>query len=98
MSDQFKAAVSVSKMAQMVGLGRARFYQLIGSAFPFPVYNVSNHRPIYVEELQKICLEIRRSGLGGSPRAAPECGPRFIPPLFRQSRRWSPAFLTPGAD
>ena len=64
MSDQFKAVVTVSGMARMVGLGRARFYQLIGSAFPFPVYNVSNHRPVYVQELQEICLEIRRSGLG----------------------------------
>jgi hypothetical protein len=25
---------------------------------------VSNHRPVYVQELQEICLEIRRSGLG----------------------------------
>ena len=64
MCDQFRAAVTVSEMARMVGLGRARFYQLIGSAFPFPVYNVSNHRPVYVQELQEICLEVRRSGLG----------------------------------
>lgn len=45
-------------------LGRARFYQLIGSAFPFPVYDVRTHRPIYVEELQKMCLQVRRLGLG----------------------------------
>lgn len=64
MTDHFKAAVSVSEMAQMVGLGRARFYQLIGSAFPFPVHDVRTHRPIYVEELQRICLEVRRVGLG----------------------------------
>jgi hypothetical protein len=64
MTDHFKAAVTVSEMAQMVGLGRARFYQLVGSAFPFPVYDVRTHRPIYVEELQKMCLEVRRLGLG----------------------------------
>ena len=64
MSDRFKAAVTVSEMAKMVGLGRARFYQLVGSAFPFPVYDVRTHRPIYVEELQKMCLEVRRLGLG----------------------------------
>ena len=64
MSEQFKAAVSVSEMARMAGLSRARFYDLIGSTFPWPVYNVSNHRPVYTRELQGICLEIKRIGLG----------------------------------
>jgi hypothetical protein len=64
MGEQFKAAVSVSEMARMVGLSRARFYQLVGSAFPFPVHDVRTRRPIYVEELQRTCLEIRRRGLG----------------------------------
>ena len=31
-----KAAVSVAEMAQMVGLSRARFYQLVGTTFPSP--------------------------------------------------------------
>jgi hypothetical protein len=64
MSEQFKAAVSVSEMARLVGLSRARFYDLIGSAFPWPVYNLSNRRPVYTRELQGICLEIKRRGLG----------------------------------
>jgi hypothetical protein len=64
MHDQSKAAVSVSEMAHLVGLSRARFYQMIGTTFPYPVYNVRTRRPVYVEELQRICLEIRRSGLG----------------------------------
>lgn len=53
----------------MVGLSRARFYQLIGTAFPHPVYSVSTRRPIYVEELQKVCLEVRRRncGIDGKP-------------------------------
>lgn len=64
-----KAVVTVSEMARMVGLSRARFYQLIGSAFPHPVYSVSTRRPIYVEELQKVCLEVRRRncGIDGKP-------------------------------
>ena len=31
----------------MVGLSRARFYQLLGSAFPFPLYDVKTQRPFY---------------------------------------------------
>ncbi len=34
MGDQTKTAVSVAEMARMVGLSRARFYQLIGSRLP----------------------------------------------------------------
>ena len=35
-----KSAVSVAEMAKAVGLCRARFYQLLGSAFPYPIYDV----------------------------------------------------------
>jgi len=69
MSVEIKAVVSVAEMARMVGLSRARFYQLIGSAFPWPVYNVSTRRPFYVEEAQRLCLEVRRRncGIDGKP-------------------------------
>jgi hypothetical protein len=59
-----KAAVTVAEMARMVGLSRARFYQLLGSAFPYPVYDVSTRRPAYVEEQQRVCLEVRRRNCG----------------------------------
>jgi hypothetical protein len=60
-----KVVVTVSEMARMVSLGRARFYQLVNAGvFPQPLYNVSNRRPIYDENLQKICLEVRRRNLG----------------------------------
>ena len=39
MTVEVKSAVTVSEMARMVGLSRARFYQLIGTAFPYPLYN-----------------------------------------------------------
>ena len=69
MSVEVKSAVTVSEMARMVGLSRARFYQFIGSAFPFPVYNVSTRRPFFDEDLQKVCLEVRRRncGIDGRP-------------------------------
>lgn len=66
---QTKVVVSVSEMARMVGLSRARFYQLIGAAFPHPLYDVATCRPVYPEELQQVCLEVRRRncGIDGRP-------------------------------
>jgi hypothetical protein len=62
---QTKAVVSVSEMARMCRLSRARFYQLQkAGVFPPPVYSVSTRRPIYVEELQNLCLEVRRRNCG----------------------------------
>lgn len=64
-----KAAVTVSEMARMVGLSRARFYELVeAGVFPHPVYDVSTRRPMYVEELQKTCLEVRRRNCGVNGR------------------------------
>jgi hypothetical protein len=63
-----KAIVSVSEMAGMVGLSRARFYQLVRSGiFPPPVYY--SGRPVYTAEMQAVCLEVRRShrGANGKP-------------------------------
>lgn len=66
---QTKAVVTVAEMARMVGLSRARFYQLVGTAFPHPVYDVTTRRPHYVEEQQEVCLEVRRRncGVDGKP-------------------------------
>ena len=47
MNEATKSIVSISDMARMVGLSRARFYQLVGTTFPFPVYDVATHRPFY---------------------------------------------------
>ncbi len=62
--DNHKAGVSITDMARMVGLSRARFYQLMGSTFPWPLYDVATRRPFYTEELQQICLEVRRRNCG----------------------------------
>jgi hypothetical protein len=69
MSVETKTAVSVAEMSRMVGLSRARFYQLMGSAFPWPLYDVETRRPYYDEEAQKLCLEVRRRncGIDGKP-------------------------------
>lgn len=64
-----KAAVSVAEMARMVGLSRGRFYQLIGSTFPHPIYDATTRRPFYDPDLQAACLEVRRRncGVDGKP-------------------------------
>jgi len=69
MIDETKAVVTVAEMARMVGLSRQRFYQLMGTTFPHPLYRATTRRPFYPEELQKVCLEVRRRncGIDGKP-------------------------------
>lgn len=65
-----KSAVSVTEMAQMVGLSRARFYQLVRSGtFPAAECDPVSKRPFYGEGPQKVCLEVRRRncGIDGKP-------------------------------
>jgi len=82
-----KQAVSVAEMARLVGLSRSRFYQLIGSAFPYPVYAVATRRPFYPAELQEICLEVRRRNCGndGKPILFHRCGKE--PSIPKPSKR-----------
>ena len=60
-----KVAVSVADMARMVGLSRARFYQLMESGvFPRPERHAESNRPFYSEEQQTVVLEVRRRNCG----------------------------------
>lgn len=60
-----KMAVTVADMARMVGLSRARFYQLMKEGvFPAPKMNEAKKRPFYDQEAQKVCLEVRRKNCG----------------------------------
>jgi len=66
MSAEFplKMAVTVAEMARMVGLSRARFYQLQKAGiFPPPRYNEFK-RPFYDQNAQQVCLEVRRKNCG----------------------------------
>jgi len=73
MTDHFnektKAAVTVAEMARMLNLSRQRLHQLIGTAFPFPVYDIKTRRPFFTEELQRVCLEVRRRNCGVDGKA-----------------------------
>ena len=65
-----KSVVTVAEMARMCGLSRARFHQLRRQGiFPEPVYQIANRRPVYLEEQQLVCLEVRRRncGVNGQP-------------------------------
>jgi hypothetical protein len=65
-----KSAVSVTEMARMVGLSRARFYQLVkAGTFPTPDVEPNTGRPFFSEEKQRICLEVRRRNCGINGRA-----------------------------
>lgn len=65
MSEIKKAAVSVSEMSRMIGLSRARFYQLLAeNILPKPSYDPETNRPYYDEEGQAQCLEVKRRNVG----------------------------------
>jgi hypothetical protein len=72
MSDQFhtKAIVTFTEMARLLSLSRSRLYQLVrAGVFPSPVYDVRTHRPVFTEEIQRMCLEVRHKncGINGQP-------------------------------
>ena len=65
-----KSAVSVTEMARMVGLSRARFYQLVKrGTFPAADQESLSNRPCYMEEKQRQILDARRRncGVDGKP-------------------------------
>src|SRR5262245_58709315 len=93
-----KAAVSVAEMARMVALSRSVFYQLVGTAFPHAVSDVATRRPCYTEEMQEVCLEVRRRncGIDGRPVLFYARRVGVTPPLPKKAKS-SPA-TCPHAD
>jgi hypothetical protein len=62
-------------------LSRARFYQLMqAGTFPPPMYDTRTRRPLFLEEGQLICLEVRRRncGINGKPVLFYARGPRPV--------------------
>jgi hypothetical protein len=86
-SVETKAAVSCSEMARMVGLSRQRFAQLQGTTFPWPLYDVATRRPFYPEDLQKVCLEVRRRNWGIDNRPVLFYAPRIPSPSAPTARK-----------
>ena len=60
-----KQIFSVTEIAEMVQLSRARFYQLLEQGFfPKPLHDDRSKRPYYDIALQTKILEYRESGIG----------------------------------
>src|ERR1700686_3066726 len=65
-----KSVVSVTEMARMVGLSRARFYQLVRrGTFPPADEDPVTKRPFFTEEKQRLILEARRRNCGVDGKA-----------------------------
>ena len=60
---------SVKEVCEAVGLGKSRFYQLLGTTFPWPAYLIASRRPVFTEEQFQQCCEARRTnqGIDGKP-------------------------------
>ena len=69
--NNLKPICSVRELAEdLLGLSRQHFYNLLKkNVFPMPIYDVRTRRPYYPVDLQKVCLEIRRSKIGYDGRA-----------------------------
>lgn len=80
-----KTVVSVADMARMIGLSRARFYQLIEDGiFPSPIYSVHTRRPYFSEEMQIVCMDVRKRNCGINGKPILFYAPRH--PLSQQPR------------
>lgn len=74
-----KDVVTVTEMARMCNLSRARFYQLMQQGvFPSPLRNRQTGRPYFDRELQDQCLSIRRTNRGANGKTVMFYGLRPI--------------------
>ncbi len=63
------SVVSLSSMAALCRLSRSRFYQLIEEGImPPPAYDLHTRRPLYPQELQAACMQVRNSNIGVNGR------------------------------
>ncbi len=68
--EPLKEVITVSEMARMCRLSRARFYQLTREGiFPTPSRNEQTGRPYYDREQQEGCLLVRRTNRGANGKA-----------------------------
>jgi hypothetical protein len=93
----FKAAMTVREVCQLVQLSTARFYELQAAGiFPMPVYDLRSRRPLFTEELQRLCVEIRQTGRGFNGLPVIFYSQRRLP--TSQPKRATNAKATPSAS
>ena len=86
-----KEIVTVTEMARMCRLSRARFYQLIDEGiFPEPSRNEESGRPLFDREQQEQCLTVRRTNKGANGKAVIFYGCRLEDPQMRPKRKVLP--------
>ena len=76
----------------MCGLSRQRFAQLAkAGVFPAPLYDVTTRRPFYAEDMQQVCLEVRRRNFGINGKAvlfyARRAGPTATAPKVPKAEK-----------
>jgi hypothetical protein len=85
---QLKSSVSVAEMSRMVGLSRTRFHQLVKEGvFPSPIYSIHTKHPFFTEEMQAVCLEVRRRNCGIDGRAVLFYARRFGTPNPKPAKK-----------
>ena len=83
-----KEIVTVTEMACLCRLSRARFYQLTGEGiFPTPSRNEQTGRPFFNREQQERCLLVRRTNRGANGKAVMFYGCRPEAPLQPKRKR-----------
>lgn len=62
---KIRPIISVGNMAEALDHSRARFWQLQRQQiYPMPLHDIRTKRPFYDARLQKICHEVRETGIG----------------------------------
>ena len=83
-----KPIISVTQMANLLQLSRARFYQLLEQGiFPQPIYDLRTHRPMYDAKLQMACLGVRETGIGANNQYMLFYSPRKKEVQLRNSKK-----------
>jgi DNA-binding transcriptional MerR regulator len=83
-----KEIVSVSEMARMLGLSRARLYQLMKEGvFPSPTRPNNGGRPFFDREQQEQCFTVRRTNCGINGQAILFYAMRSTPAPPRSANR-----------
>ena len=60
-----KAVYSVTEVAALCGISRARFYDLVrNGVMPFPLYCLRTRRPFYPSDVASLCVRVRESNVG----------------------------------
>ncbi len=94
-----KEIVTVTEMARMCRLSRARFYELTREGiFPTPSRNEQTGRPFFNREQQERCLLVRRMNRGANGKAVIFYGCRLEVPPPPQKRKQLPISRSPKAQ